>query len=98
MPCLRSLNEWPPLPLALTPHHTFHSPHTRGVNPSGGGAGYFAKLEESGWLRHVRLILCAGVLAAEKLHLEGASVLVHCSDGWDRTAQVRPIGPYLAPI
>jgi hypothetical protein len=33
--------------------------------------GYYSKLEESGWLKHVRLILKAGVLAAEKLHLEG---------------------------
>ena len=59
-----------------------------GVGYGGSGVGYYTKLEESGWLRHVRLIMCASVLAAEKLHLEGASVLVHCSDGWDRTGQV----------
>jgi Myotubularin-like phosphatase domain len=33
--------------------------------------GFYSKLEESGWLKHVRLIMKAGVLAAEKLHLEG---------------------------
>lgn len=48
----------------------------------GSMSGYFARLEESGWLRHVRLILMAGVVTAEKLHFEGSSVLVHCSDGW----------------
>ena len=36
-----------------------------------GGAGYYSKLEDSGWLKHTRLILKAGIFAAEKLHLEG---------------------------
>lgn len=62
--------------------------HSAINSESGGGGGFFVKLEESGWLRHLRLILLASVAAAEKLHLEGASVLIHCSDGWDRTSQV----------
>ena len=33
-------------------------------------------------------ILLAGVTVAEKIECESQSVLVHCSDGWDRTAQV----------
>lgn len=48
----------------------------------GSATGYYARIEESGWLRHVRLILLASVVAAEKLHFDGSSVLVHCSDGW----------------
>jgi len=44
--------------------------------------GFYSKIEESGWLRHVRLILISSIMVAEKLHFEGASVLVHCSDGW----------------
>jgi hypothetical protein len=44
--------------------------------------GFYTKLEESGWMRHLQLIMIAGVLAAEKLHFEASSVLVHCSDGW----------------
>lgn len=48
----------------------------------------FAKIEETGWLKHVHAVLAASVLAAEKLHHESYSVLVHCSDGWDRTAQI----------
>jgi hypothetical protein len=50
--------------------------------------GYHAKLDDCGWLKHLRLILVASVQVAEKMHLEGCSVLVHCSDGWDRTAQL----------
>jgi len=49
---------------------------------------FLSNLEQSKWLEHVQLCLEASVMTAEKLHLEGASVLVHCSDGWDRTAQV----------
>ncbi|CAL8089186.1 unnamed protein product [Calicophoron daubneyi] len=44
-------------------------------------------LEKSGWLRHLRSILEGSYFVAARLH-EGSSVLVHCSDGWDRTAQV----------
>jgi hypothetical protein len=48
-----------------------------------------SRIEDTGWLEHIRLVLQGSVLVAEKLSLEGCSVLVHCSDGWDRTAQVR---------
>jgi hypothetical protein len=44
-------------------------------------ARFLSNLEESKWIEHVRLGLEASVMVAEKLHLEGASVLVHCSDG-----------------
>ena len=46
------------------------------------------RVEETGWLDHIRTVVASSVLVAEKLFCEGASVLVHCSDGWDRTAQV----------
>eukprot|EP00599_Poterioochromonas_sp_BG-1_P005388 CAMPEP_0173135244 /NCGR_PEP_ID=MMETSP1105-20130129/1782_1 /TAXON_ID=2985 /ORGANISM="Ochromonas sp., Strain BG-1" /LENGTH=222 /DNA_ID=CAMNT_0014047217 /DNA_START=120 /DNA_END=784 /DNA_ORIENTATION=+ len=55
------------------------------TSSEGSGSGYSYKIEDSGWLKHIRLIL---VSAAEKLHFDGHSVLVHCSDGWDRTAQI----------
>jgi len=44
-------------------------------------------LENSGWLRHIKAIMDAGIFIAKAVSEEGASVLVHCSDGWDRTAQ-----------
>jgi myotubularin-related protein 1/2 len=46
------------------------------------------RVEETGWLHHVRRVLVAGALVADKLLNDESSVLVHCSDGWDRTAQV----------
>jgi len=42
----------------------------------------------SGWLRHVQGVLKAAVLGAERIEMNDASVLVHCSDGWDRTSQM----------
>ncbi|XP_019739983.1 myotubularin-related protein 7a isoform X2 [Hippocampus comes] len=49
---------------------------------------YFLEgLESSGWLKHIKAVLDAGIFIAKAV-AEGVSVLVHCSDGWDRTAQV----------
>ncbi|KAK3854666.1 hypothetical protein Pcinc_038871 [Petrolisthes cinctipes] len=49
-------------------------------------SGFLGGLEASGWVKHVRSVLetasfITGAVAG------GASVLVHCSDGWDRTSQ-----------
>lgn len=49
---------------------------------------WLARLESCSWLRHVRLTLAASVRIAELMHVNQASVLIHCSDGWDRTAQL----------
>uniref|UniRef100_A0A672Z1U6 Uncharacterized protein n=1 Tax=Sphaeramia orbicularis TaxID=375764 RepID=A0A672Z1U6_9TELE len=45
-------------------------------------------LESSGWLKHIKAVLDAGIFITKAVAEEGVSVLVHCSDGWDRTAQV----------
>ncbi|CAG7722169.1 unnamed protein product [Allacma fusca] len=50
-------------------------------------AAFLNGVESSGWLRHIKSILDAAVFIAKTLE-DGSSVLVHCSDGWDRTAQV----------
>ena len=47
---------------------------------------YYKQLESSGWLKHVRCLLECGVFLAKSV-TEGISCVVHCSDGWDRTAQ-----------
>eukprot|EP00048_Salpingoeca_helianthica_P006990 m.105150 g.105150 ORF g.105150 m.105150 type:complete len:591 (+) comp14193_c0_seq4:1659-3431(+) len=59
----------------------------RACRGEAGQASVFAReLEGCGWLRHLRTILDASSAIARNL-AEGRSVLVHCSDGWDRTAQ-----------
>ncbi|KAG9478523.1 hypothetical protein GDO78_013526 [Eleutherodactylus coqui] len=55
-------------------------------NPS--MSGFLTVLENSGWLRHIKAVMDASVFLAKAVRDENASVLVHCSDGWDRTAQV----------
>uniref|UniRef100_A0A4W5LRL6 Myotubularin related protein 8 n=1 Tax=Hucho hucho TaxID=62062 RepID=A0A4W5LRL6_9TELE len=49
---------------------------------------YLTGLENSGWLRHIKAVMDAGVFLAKAVAEDKVSVLVHCSDGWDRTAQV----------
>ncbi|MEQ2182768.1 Myotubularin- protein 6 [Goodea atripinnis] len=56
---------------------------------------YLVGLESSGWLRHIKAIVDAAVFLTKAVTVEGASVLVHCSDGWDRTAQVCALGSLL---
>ncbi|KAG7233662.1 hypothetical protein INR49_006739 [Caranx melampygus] len=56
---------------------------------------YLVGLESSGWLRHIKAIVDAAMFLAKAVTVEGASVLVHCSDGWDRTAQVCSLGSLL---
>ncbi|KAM4819097.1 phosphatidylinositol-3,5-bisphosphate 3-phosphatase MTMR8 isoform 2-T2 [Thomomys bottae] len=45
-------------------------------------------LDSSGWLRHIKSIMEAGIFITKAVEEEKTSVLVHCSDGWDRTSQV----------
>ncbi|KLO10552.1 phosphatases II [Schizopora paradoxa] len=45
-------------------------------------------LRRSGWLRHLSAILDGALLIARNVHVNSSHVLIHCSDGWDRTAQL----------
>lgn len=45
-------------------------------------------LRRSGWLRHISAIMEGTVLIARNVHVNSSHVLVHCSDGWDRTSQL----------
>lgn len=45
-------------------------------------------LRRSGWLRHLSAILDGTLLIVRNVHVSSSHVLIHCSDGWDRTAQL----------
>ena len=45
-------------------------------------------LPRSSWLRHLVVILEATLLIVRNIHANRSSVLIHCSDGWDCTAQL----------
>lgn len=54
---------------------------------SGDEHKWLQAVEDTGWLAHLRTVLSGGIRCARALH-GGCPVLVHCSDGWDRTSQV----------
>lgn len=45
-------------------------------------------LRRSGWLRHIATVLEGTILIVKNVHINSSHVLIHCSDGWDRTAQL----------
>ncbi|MFH4974037.1 hypothetical protein AB6A40_000746 [Gnathostoma spinigerum] len=44
--------------------------------------------DETKWLNHIQTILDGATQIAREVKDNNSSVLVHCSDGWDRTAQL----------
>lgn len=47
---------------------------------------FLSNIESSHWLKHVKSLLETSDFIAQSVK-NGISVVVHCSDGWDRTAQ-----------
>ena len=52
------------------------------------GGNWFQSLDSTKWLSHLSSLLKASVRCAKALDVEGRPVIVHCSDGWDRTPQI----------
>ncbi|TFY80806.1 hypothetical protein EWM64_g3204 [Hericium alpestre] len=48
-------------------------------------------LRRSGWLRHISAILEGTLVIVRNVHINSSHVLIHCSDGWDRTSQLSSI-------
>uniref|UniRef100_A0A183HLL3 Phosphatidylinositol-3-phosphatase n=1 Tax=Onchocerca flexuosa TaxID=387005 RepID=A0A183HLL3_9BILA len=49
---------------------------------------WFRLLDETKWLNHIQTVLDGATQIAREVEDNKASVLIHCSDGWDRTAQL----------
>ncbi|KAF9567532.1 phosphatases II [Agrocybe pediades] len=45
-------------------------------------------LRRSGWLRHIAAIMEGTLIITKNIHVNSSHVLIHCSDGWDRTSQL----------
>lgn len=54
-----------------------------------------ADIAGSHWLEHIKSILKAAKVCVRCLADKDSSVLVHCSDGWDRTAQITSLAQIL---
>ncbi|KAJ3036249.1 hypothetical protein HDV00_002963 [Rhizophlyctis rosea] len=80
--------------LALPNIHTIASSYEalmKGILTSGDSPTWFSVLESTNWLQNVADVLRAvsgpgGIVS--RMVEEKASVIVHCSDGWDRTSQL----------
>lgn len=48
-------------------------------------------LQKSGWLKHIGAVMDGAVMIVRNIHISSSHVLVHCSDGWDRTAQLTSV-------
>lgn len=60
-------------------------------------------LAKSGWLKHIGLLLDGASIIVRQVAVEHSHVLVHCSDGWDRTSQLSSLAqlcldPYFRTI
>ncbi|XP_044740718.1 myotubularin-related protein 4 isoform X2 [Chrysoperla carnea] len=56
---------------------------------------WFSLLEGTRWLHHMSGLMRAASVLASAIEREGRPVLVHCSDGWDRTPQIVALGQLL---
>ncbi|XP_042288108.1 myotubularin-related protein 2 [Thunnus maccoyii] len=58
------------------------------VYPNIEDSHWLSNLESTHWLEHIKLILAGALRIADKVESGKTSVVVHCSDGWDRTGQL----------
>lgn len=52
-------------------------------------------LVKSGWLKHITGLLDGASLIARQIGIQHSHVLIHCSDGWDRTSQLSALAQLL---
>uniref|UniRef100_A0A671MHU5 phosphatidylinositol-3,5-bisphosphate 3-phosphatase n=1 Tax=Sinocyclocheilus anshuiensis TaxID=1608454 RepID=A0A671MHU5_9TELE len=58
------------------------------VYPTINDPHWHSAIDATHWLQYIRLLLVGAVRIADKVESSKSSVVVHCSDGWDRTAQL----------
>lgn len=56
--------------------------------PTADVSNWSHSIDSSKWLHHISGLIKSSVLVASAISRESKSVLVHCSDGWDRTPQI----------
>ena len=55
---------------------------------SSSGVAWLSSLESTKWLDYIRLILRSALRITRLIHIDATNVIIHCSDGWDRTPQL----------
>ncbi|CAH8621421.1 unnamed protein product [Dicrocoelium dendriticum] len=59
-------------------------------------ANWFSTLEKTCWLNYISQLLKSSLDIAVAMESVGRPVMVHCTDGWDRTAQLSSLAQLLA--
>jgi len=64
------------------------------VKESDSTQSFLSEMESCGWLAHIRAVLDTTTKIV-KYVVAGHSVVIHCSDGWDRTAQTCSLAGFM---
>lgn len=56
---------------------------------------WFSGIDSTYWLKHIKCVLAGACRIVDKVENHKTSVLVHCSDGWDRTSQLTSLAMLL---
>jgi myotubularin-related protein 1/2 len=56
---------------------------------------WLSAVQTTGWLGHCRKVISAATNIAYYMQEKDVSVIVHCSDGWDRTSQLTSLSQLL---
>lgn len=49
---------------------------------------FYSLLDKTNWLQHISALISASNVVVNAIEKNNRPVLVHCSDGWDRTSQI----------
>jgi len=49
---------------------------------------WYTEIESTNWLSHIKTLLLGANEIVKIIEKNNSSVVIHCSDGWDRTAQL----------
>lgn len=63
---------------------SFHSLRQLCASPPD-NVNWFSLLERTMWLQHISALITASVNVCIAIEHQSRPVLIHCSDGWDRT-------------
>lgn len=63
--------------------------------PANDDQKWLSAVESTLWLKHIKCVLAGAVRIVDKVENMSTSVVIHCSDGWDRTAQLSALAMLL---
>eukprot|EP01138_Halocafeteria_seosinensis_P008674 gb/GECG01008866.1/.p1 GENE.gb/GECG01008866.1/~~gb/GECG01008866.1/.p1 ORF type:complete len:1419 (+),score=156.48 gb/GECG01008866.1/:1-4257(+) len=79
----RESGEWATAHMSVTKQRGVYTVERQAIEDD-----WAAQIANTGWFGHCALILTAATKVVRLIDECGTSVLIHCSDGWDRTSQI----------